>query len=211
MEINWYGHACFRLKDRNITVVCDPYDKLIGLTLPRLKADVVTVSHDAPGHSYVDGVKDYRQVFTGPGEYEVEGIFITGIATFHGKNDAGETEPNTIFLIEFPDLTVCHLGDLGHVLTEAQVEAMPDIDVLIVPVGGRHTLDATTAAEVISIIEPAIVIPMHYLMEDTPGHLDPVERFLKEMGIPAPEPISVLKISKSQLPEETQVVLMDPK
>ena len=211
MEINWYGHACFRLKDRNITVVCDPYDKNIGLALPRLKADVVTVSHDAPGHSFVDGVKEYRQVFAGPGEYEIEGVFITGIATFHGKNADGEAEPNTIFLFEFPDLTVCHLGDLGHALTEAQVEAMPDINVLIIPVGGRHTLDATLAAEVISIIEPAIVIPMHYQMEGTAGHLDPVERFLKEMGIPAPEPISVLKISKTQLPEETQVVLMDPK
>lgn len=209
MEINWYGHACFRLKDRNLTVVCDPYDKNVGLTLPRLKADVVTVSHDAPGHSFVDGVKEFRQVFAGPGEYEIEGVFITGIATFHGKNDRGESEPNTIFLFEFPDLTVCHLGDLGHALTEAQVEAMPDINVLIVPVGGRHTLDATLAAEVISIIEPAIVIPMHYQMEGTPGHLDPVERFLKEMGIPAPEPVSVLKVSRTQLPEETQVVLMD--
>ncbi|MCB0254334.1 MAG: MBL fold metallo-hydrolase [Anaerolineae bacterium] len=211
MEIIWYGHACFRLKDRNLTVICDPYDKSIGLPLPRHKADVVTVSHDAPGHSYVAGVKDYRQVFTGAGEYEIEGVFITGIATFHGKNGDGEAEPNTIFLFEFSDLTVCHLGDLGHVLTEAQVEAMPDIDVLIIPVGGRNTLDATLAAEVISIIEPSIVIPMHYHADDTPGHLEPVERFLKEMGIAAPEPVSVFKIGKTQLPEETQVVLMDPK
>lgn len=211
MEINWYGHACFRLKDRNLTVVCDPFDKNLGLPLPRLKADVVTVSHAALGHSNLEAVKDYRQVFSGPGEYEIEGVFITGIATFHGKNQSGEAEPNTIFLFEFPDLTVCHLGDLGHALTEAQVEAMPDINVLIIPVGGRNTLDASLASEVISVIEPAVVIPMHYYAEGTVGHLEPVERFLKEMGIPAPEPVSVLKLSRSQLPEETQVVLMDPR
>ena len=211
MEINWYGHACFRLKDRNLTVVCDPYDKSIGLILPRLKADIVTISHDAPGHSYAEAVKDTRKVFSGPGEYELEGVFITGIATFHGKDQAGVADPNTVFIFEFPEMTVAHLGDLGHVLTESQVEAMPNIDVLLVPVGGRHTLDAAMAAEVIGIVEPRVVIPMHYRMEGTPEHLDPLERFLKEMGVPAPEPIGVLRITKAQLPQETQVMVMEVK
>ncbi len=159
MEINWYGHACFRLKDRNLTIICDPYDKSIGLPLPRLKADIVTISHDAPGHSYIEAVKDARKVFSGPGEYEVEGVFITGIATTHGKNSSGAADPNTVFIFEFPEMTVAHLGDLGHVLTESQVEAMPNIDVLLIPVGGRYTLDAAMAAEVIGIVEPRIVIP----------------------------------------------------
>jgi len=167
LEINWYGHACFRLKDRNLTVVCDPYDKSIGLTLPRLRADVVTVSHQAPGHSYVDGVKEWRNVFSGPGEYEVENVFITGIPTYHGKDPDTASEPNTVFLFEFSDANVCHLGDLGHVLTESQVEALPGIDVLLIPVGGRNTLDASRAAEVISIVEPSIVVPMHYRMPGT--------------------------------------------
>ncbi|MER2599975.1 MAG: MBL fold metallo-hydrolase [Caldilineales bacterium] len=211
MEINWYGHACFRLKDRNLAVVCDPYDKTIGLTLPKLKADLVTLSHAAPGHSYAEGVKEWRKVFTGPGEYEVDSVFITGVASTHGKNAEGHADPNTIFIFEFPEMTVAHLGDLGHVLTQAQVEAMPNIDVLLVPVGGRYTLDAAMAAEVISIIEPRIVIPMHYRMEGTPEHLDPLERFLKEMGLPTPEPVSTLRITKAQLPEETQIVVMDIK
>ena len=211
MEINWFGHACFRLKDRNLTVVCDPYDKSIGLALPKLKADIVTISHDAPGHSYAEAVKEWRKVFSGPGEYEVEGVFITGIATFHGKDQAGRADPNTVFIFEFPEMTVAHLGDLGHVLTESQVEAIPNIDVLLVPVGGRHTLDAAMAAEVIGIVEPRIVIPMHYRMEGTAEHLDPMDRFLKEMGMPAPEPVSALRITKAQLPQETQVVLMDIK
>ncbi len=211
MEINWYGHACFRLKDRNLTVVCDPYDKSIGLTLPKLKADIVTLSHDAPGHSNAEAVKEWRKVFSGPGEYEVEGVFVTGIATSHGKNQAGAVDSNTVFVFEFSDMTVAHLGDLGHVLTEAQVEAIPNIDVLLVPVGGRRTLDAAMAAEVIGIVEPRIVIPMHYRMEGTPEHLDPLDRFLKEMGVPAPEPVSVLRISKAQLPQETQVIVMEVK
>lgn len=211
MEINWYGHACFRLKDRNLTIVCDPYDKSIGLALPRLKADIVTISHDAPGHSYAEAVKDWRKVFSGPGEYEVEGVFITGIATAHGKDQAGLADPSTVFIFEFPDMTVAHLGDLGHVLTESQVEAMPNIDVLLIPVGGQRTLDAAMAAEVIGIVEPRIVIPMHYRMEGTPEHLDSLDRFLKEMGVPAPEPVAALRITKAQLPEETQVVVMDVK
>jgi L-ascorbate metabolism protein UlaG (beta-lactamase superfamily) len=211
LEINWYGHACFRLKDRNLTVICDPYDKSIGLTLPRLKADIVTISHDASGHSYTEAVKEWRKVFSGPGEYEVEGVFITGIATSHGKNQHGTADPNTVFIFEFPEMTVAHLGDLGHVLTESQVEAMPNIDVLLAPVGGRHTLDAAMAAEVIGIVEPRIVIPMHYRMEGTLQHLDPLDRFLKEMGVPAPEPMGVLRITKAQLPQETQVMVMEVK
>jgi len=210
LEIKWYGHACFRLKDRNLTVVCDPYDKSLGLTLPRLRADLVTVSHEAPGHGYAQGVKDWRKVISGPGEYELNGIFITGISTFHGAAEEGATrEKNTVFLFEFPDASVCHLGDLGHILAEGQIEVLSDIDVLLIPVGGRQTLDAAKAAEVISIIEPKIVIPMHYRMPDTPMRLDPVDRFLKEMGVPAPEPVNSLRVTRSQLPEETQVVVME--
>lgn len=211
MEITWYGHACFRLRDRNLVVVCDPFDKSIGLPQPRLRADVVTISHQVPGHNYAEGVKGWRQVFSGPGEYEIEGVFITGIPTYHGADEGSGREPNTVFIFEFSDLTVCHLGDLGHVLTEVQVEAMPDIDVLLVPVGGRRTLDAARAAEVMSIVEPAIVIPMHFRMPHGPQRLDPVERFLKEMGVPAPDPLDSLRVSKGQLPEETQLVLMAPK
>lgn len=210
VEITWFGHSCFRLKDRDLTVVCDPYDKSLGLTLSRLRADLVTVSHDAPGHNAVDAVKDWRTVIRGPGEYELSGIFITGIPSYHGGKDQ-ENEPNTVFIFEFPDLTVCHLGDLGHVLSETQVEAMPKIDVLLAPVGGRHTLDAPKAAEVISYLEPGLVVPMHYQVEGTPLQLDPVERFLKEMGMPAPEPVGVLKVTRDQLPEETQVILMEAK
>ncbi|MEA3334511.1 MAG: MBL fold metallo-hydrolase [Chloroflexota bacterium] len=212
MEISWFGHTCFRLQDRILTVVCDPYDGSVGMSLPRLTADVVTISHGTNGHSNAKGVKNWRKVLSGPGEYEIEGVFITGIPTYHGTEESDSREPNTVFLFEYPDLNICHLGDLGHILKESEVEALPNIDVLMVPVGGRHTLDAAKAAEVISIIEPAIVIPMHFLMKTSEKQLESVDRFLKEMGVPAPEPIGSLKLTKkSQLPSETQVLLLTPR
>ena len=166
MEIEWYGQSCFRLREGASTIITDPYDKSIGYTMPKLRADLVTVSHDAPGHASVSAVKGEPKVVNRPGEYEVKGVFITGIQTWSGGGAKGEAkEENTVFVFEFGDLTVCHLGDLSKVLTQAQVESMPDVDVLMVPVGGGGALDADKAAEVISQLEPRIVIPMHYQTE----------------------------------------------
>ncbi len=211
MEITWYGHAAFRLRERDITVLTDPYDKSIGYTLPRIRADIVTVSHASPGHNHIAAVKGEPKVFEGPGEYEVGGIFITGIPSWHGRKRSGERLPNTIFLFEFDGLTVCHLGGLGQVPTQAQIEAMSAISVLLVPVGGSDNLDASEAAEVIGALEPSIVVPMMYRLPQLTIKLDPVSKFLKEMGLPEPEPQDVLKISKGSLPEETQVVVLAAK
>lgn len=215
MDITWFGHSCFRLRDRAGTVVTDPYGKDIGLLLPRVRADLVTVSHDAGDHNYVKGVKSGFKALTGPGEYEVSGVFVTGLELRGEKKKAkGPTERprNTVFLFEFEDLTVCHLGDLDHVPTQAQVEdALGEVDVLLIPVGGGESLNAAQASEVVSLLEPHIVIPMHYKVKDLTLKLDPVSRFLKEMGldnVPTQEP---LKVSRSGLPEETQVVLLELK
>lgn len=217
MEITWYGHACFRIREKQIVIVTDPYDKSIGYTLPRIRADIVTVSHDMPGHNYVQGVKGEPHVLSGPGEYEIAGVFVTGVSTLHHRprSDKGGRpalpEHNTMFVIEFDKLTVCHLGDLGEVPSQAQVESMSKIDILLIPVGGGATLDAARAAEVISLLEPSIVIPMHYQTPYTQLALDPVDKFLKEMGLPLPPAQEMLKISASELPEETQVVLLECK
>ncbi len=210
MEITWYGLACFRLKSRQLTIVADPYAPEVGLSLPTLRARVVTVSHDVPGHNYVKAVKGYEHVFDGPGEYEVNGVFITGVATYH-KGEPGQRERNTVFLYEFDDLSIGHLGDLGTMLDRRQIEAMNSPDVLLVPVGGGDILDASQAVEIITELEPRIVIPMHY---DQPGlafSLDPLEKFLKEMGAEPTEPLPSLKIKKSDLSgDETRVVLLAP-
>ncbi len=217
MEITWYGHSCFRLREKQMVIVTDPYDKSIGYTLPRLRADIVTISHASPGHSGEQSIKGDPKVLTGPGEYEIGGIFITGISTLHApvKQEKGGRpalpEHNTVFVFEFDKLTVCHLGDLGQVPSQAQVEAMPKVDVLLAPVGGGATLDAARAAEVISLLEPSLVIPMHYQTPYYSGKLEPVEKFLKEMGLPEPSVQEMLKITAADLPEETQIVLLECK
>ncbi len=212
MDIDWYGQSCFRLREGSITIVTDPYDKSIGYTLPKLRADLVTVSHDAPGHAYAAGIKGDPKVLNRPGEYEVKGVFISGIQTWRGAGAQGEAkEENTVFVFEFGDLTLCHLGDLSKPLTQAQVEAMPDVHILLAPVGGGSALDADRAAEVISQLEPRIVIPMHYRTEFCTLKLDPLTKFLKEMGVTEHAPQEALKVSRASLPEETQVIVLECK
>jgi L-ascorbate metabolism protein UlaG (beta-lactamase superfamily) len=214
MEISWYGHACFRLRDRGATLVTDPYDKSLGLPLPRLKADIVTVSHPSPHHNYVEGVKDVVRVIDGPGEYELKEVFITGIRlTSPRKNGQEDGAPyqNNVFVVYMEDIAICHLGDLNHIPTQQQVEDLGSIDVLMIPVGGNQALNAAQAAEVISLIEPYIVIPMHYSLPELAIQLDPVSKFLKEMGVANTEAINTLKLTKTTLPEETQIILLEPK
>jgi L-ascorbate metabolism protein UlaG (beta-lactamase superfamily) len=235
MEITWFGHSCFRLRDRGATVVTDPFDKSLGYPLPRIRADIVTVSHDHPHHNYLNAVKGEFKIVNSPGEYEIKSVFITGIATYPSqrrrKNAGdGDSRRNIILVFQFNGLTVCHLGDLAQVPTQTQVEALSNVDVLMVPVGGGMSLNAVQAAEVISLIEPYIVIPMHYTVPPVTGtgavrgktssgsssrsgtvKLDKVDKFLKEMGVPRVEPVDVLKVTSSSLPQETQVVVLNPR
>ena len=209
MEITWYGLSCFRLRDRALTIITDPYDPSVGLTLPRLRAAVVTVSHDAAGHNNVSAVRGHEHVFDGPGEYEVKGVFITGVATHH-KGKVGQRERNTAFLFDFGDISVAHLGDLGAPLDREQIELLSGAGVLLVPVGGGDALDAARAAEVVTALEPSIIIPMHYAQPGLKLKLKPVQQFLKEMGVPAPEVMPSLKITKGDLRGgETQVILLE--
>ena len=214
VEITWLGHSCFRLRDRAATAVTDPYGKDMGLILPRVRADIVTVSHDADDHNFTRGVKGDFQVLSGPGEYEVSSVFVTGLELRGGKPKKEVTPAlrNTVFLFEFDDLTVCHLGDLNIVPTQAQVEeALGEVDVLLIPVGGGESLNASQASEVVSLLEPHIVIPMHYKVPGVESKLDPVSKFLKEMGLDKVPPQELLKVSRGGLPDETQVVLLELK
>lgn len=209
MEIIWYGLACFRFKSRQLTIVVDPYAPQLGLTLPSLRAQIVTISHDVPGHNFIKAVKGYEHVFDGPGEYEVNNVFITGVATHH-KGEPGQRERNTAFLYEFDDLSICHLGDLGEALDRKQIEALNSPDVLLIPVGGGDILDAAMAVEVITELEPRIVIPMHYQQPGLKLSLDPLEKFLKELGVEATPPEASLKLRKADLQnDETRVVLLE--
>ena len=209
MEITWYGHACFRLHERGgPTIVTDPYDNSVGYTLPRLKADIVTISHDHGDHNHVKGVGGRPKLLTIPGEYEIQQVFITGIPTYHDQKKGKERGRNTIFLFNFDGLTVCHLGDLGHVLNQSQAEASESVDILLIPVGGGATLTAARAAEVVSLLEPRIVVPMHYKTEAINSRFSTVHPFLKEIGSEGSTPRESLKVTRANLPEETEVVLL---
>jgi len=207
MEINWYGMSCFRLKERNMaTVVTDPYDGNVGLPPLKLSADVVTVSHNAEGHNHTDAVGGYDFALTGPGEYEIGGVFITGISTAHEPR----TKPNVLYMFNYEGVTIAHLGDMAKVPTQTQIEALEQVNVLLVPVGGGNSLNAAQAAELVSMLEPNIVVPMHYQIPALILKLDGVERFLNEMGVTDPTEDDSLKVSSTSASEETEVVLLKP-
>ncbi|HLG50611.1 MAG TPA: MBL fold metallo-hydrolase [Chloroflexota bacterium] len=212
MEITWHGHAHFRLRGREGTVVTDPTFRSGGGASGRMAIDVVTVSHAHPAHCQVAQLGGEPMVLTGPGEYEVKGIVITGIQTFHDAERGRKRGKNTVFRIELDDLVVCHLGDLGHVLTSDQIDQIGNnVDVLFVPVGGGGTIDASQAIEVISLLDPRLVIPMHYRVNDLDLRLDTVDRFLREMGVTGVEAEPRLTVTRTSLPEETSVVVLQPR
>ena len=211
MDIDWFGQSCFRIREGNVTAITDPYDRSIGYSLPRLRADIVTVSHDAPGHSAAAAIKGEPKVLARPGEYEVKNIFITGVPTAHDKRGGKDRGANTVYVFDLDGLTICHLGDLGHVPTQPQAEALGNVSILLVPVGGVSTIGAGEAAEIVSMLEPQIVIPMHFAHPDLKFKLDTATKFFKEMGIKVPAPVPSFKVTKDSLPEETQVVLLEAK
>ena len=215
MDITYLGHSSFRLKDRNASLVTDPFDpKMVGLKYAGIKADIVTVSHDHADHNKSDLVKEVKKVISGPGEYEVMGVSILGIPSYHDGLKGELRGKNTIYVIEMDEIRIAHLGDLGHTLDDKKVEEVGNIDILMVPVGGEFTISSTQAVEVVQSIDPSIIIPMHYyhagLSEDKFGKLTGVDKFLGEIGIPV-EKMERLVLKKSDLVEDKKVIVLDIK
>jgi len=209
MDISWLGHSCFRVRGSHATVITDPYAPGLGYSLGKPTARIVTVSHQHEGHSYVQGIGGEPRQVTGPGEYEISGVLIIGIATFHDAEKGKKRGRNTVYVMQIDEVSVCHLGDLGHLLTAEQVEEIGDVDVLLLPVGGVSTIDASMAAKVVRQLEPKVVIPMHYKTQALSWELEPVERFLKEIGVEQITPQPKLSVTRSSLPVSTQVFLLD--
>jgi L-ascorbate metabolism protein UlaG (beta-lactamase superfamily) len=209
MEITWLGHSCFRLRGRQTTIVMDPCPPSIGYQIGRPSAHIVTVSHQHEDHNYTQGVTGGPRVLDAPGEYDIGGAYLTAIPTYHDGRKGAARGPNLVFLVEMEGLTLCHLGDLGHLPTPEQVELLSGVDVLFVPVGGHTTLDGAQAAEVVSLLEPKVVIPMHYRTRACRLSLDSLDRFLKEMDVEAAEPQKRLSLTAGSLPESTEVVVLD--
>lgn len=210
MEITWLGSACFRLRGKEAAIINDPPTPRNGAAGAKLTADVVTVSHQHAGHNYTAVVSGDYRLLDGPGEYEVAGIFIQGVPSYHDELQGKDRGKNVIFRFDLDDVSVCHLGDLGHTLSSSQAEAIGTVDVLLVPVGGKSTINGAQAAEVASLLEPRIVIPMHY-NNGAPGaeQLETVDRFCKEMGAAAVKPQPRINVTRSNLPANRQVVLLE--
>lgn len=208
MDINWLGHSCFRIKGKEAIVITDPCPPDTGYSLSKLRADIVTVSHSHSDHSYVQAIEGEYKVVKGPGEYELKGVFVTGISTFHDNSQGSERGKNTVYLLEMDGVTLCHLGDIGQSLTSALEEELGDIGVLFLPVGGRTTIDVSVAAEIVRSLAPKIVIPMHYKTPVLPKDFETLDKFLKQMGIKEVAPQPKLLVNRANLPPSTQVVVL---
>jgi len=209
MKIFWYGHSCFKITTKQAIIALDPFGKEVGLRPPRFQADIVTVSHDHYDHNNTSSLQGNPFVIDGPGEYELKGVAIQGVDSFHDQKQGKERGLNTIFVIEAEDLKVCHLGDFGQKeLTNGQLDKLGQVDILMVPVGGVYTIDAEQAVNIINQIEPKIVIPMHYKIPKLKVKLKGLEEFLEEIGVKE-EIVEQLIIKKKDLPkEETKLVIM---
>ena len=209
MDIIWLGYSCFRIKGKEVTIITDPYPPGMGYSLGRPQANIVTVSHLHPGHSYTQAVSGDYKVIKGPGEYELKETFITGIASWHDNDKGEKLGKNTIYVLEMDGLTLCHLGDLGHQLSSELTEDVGDIDVLFLPVGGVSTIGGSMAAEIVRRLTPKVAIPMHYKTSTLKKDLEPVDKFLKEMGIKEIASQPKLSVSRTNVPASTQVVVLE--
>jgi len=213
MILTWLGHSCFKLQDKigsgGVTVVTDPFGKQFGLKLPNCEADIVPISHNHEDHNNVAALRGNPFVINCAGEYDIKNVLIEGIDSFHDDVQGAERGNNLIFRLEIDDISVVHLGDLGQPLDSGQLEKLAGTDILLIPVGGKYTLDAKKAVEVIAQIEPRIIVPMHYQTDELKIEgLDGVDKFIKEIGL-SPSYEEKLKISKKDLPvEDMELVIL---
>jgi L-ascorbate metabolism protein UlaG (beta-lactamase superfamily) len=208
MEITWYGRACFRLKGREATVISDPCPPSTGFVAGKHDVDLLTISHAHPDHAYTRSITA-GLTLTRPGEYEYRDLLVTGVRAFHDGERGQQRGENMIFAVEIDGVHVCHLGDLGHLLSEEQLAELGPIDVLLVPVGGNFTISPAEAAEVVAQVSPKIVIPMHFAVDGASADLLGPERFLHELAVSEPIRQPKAVVHASSLPEESQVVLLE--
>ncbi|OGN10038.1 MAG: hypothetical protein A3J46_04225 [Candidatus Yanofskybacteria bacterium RIFCSPHIGHO2_02_FULL_41_11] len=208
MTIMWFGQSCFRIETKEGSILIDPFSKEIGLRPPKIKDDLVLVTHDHHDHNNVADANPEAFIIKNPGEYEKQGIAVHGILAYHDKSEGKERGLNTIYIIKAEEMTICHLGDLGQEkLSDEQVQAIGDIDILMIPVGGTYTINSKEAVAVISQIEPKIIMPMHYKTPDLKVDIESADKFIKELGL-TPEKTDKFKMVKKNLPTEEMKLIV---
>jgi L-ascorbate metabolism protein UlaG (beta-lactamase superfamily) len=208
MIITWLGHSCFLLKsDRGLTVLLDPFfEDSVGYPLPEIKADVVLISHDHTDHNNASAGGESSEVITGPGGHSKLGLSIKGIESYHDREKGRLRGKNTIFCFQMDGINICHLGDLGHILSRAQIDEIGPVDLLFLPVGGRYTIDARGGDEVMEQLHPALIVPMHYRTARLSFELDGLDDFLK--GKKEVSRHDVLHLTKKDLAGEGRIAVL---
>jgi L-ascorbate metabolism protein UlaG (beta-lactamase superfamily) len=210
LEITWLGHSCFRIKGKEATVVFDPCSPDYGYTLQKVQADIVLISHEHPGHNYLDGIAGTFKTVRSPGEYELRGIFIKAVRSFHDVEKGALLGKNVVYVVEIDGIRFCHLGDLGHPPAPELIDEMNDIQVLMIPVGVKSTLPIASAIEIIRAVTPKVVLPMHYKTAKSTRELEPVEHFLKDLGVKDLVPQPKMNLTRANLPVDMQTILLEP-
>lgn len=214
MNIVWYGHSCFKIQGKDVSLITDPFGKETGLKPPATSADIVTISHESPSHNNRDAVKGEPFVIDGPGEYEIKKVVVKGVDSLSCDKQGQLSEENTIFVINMEDIRICHLGDLGEKsLSVDQLHMIGEVDILLIPIGGVCTLNAKEAESIIGQIEPRVIIPMHYKLPGVKGDLEKLEDinlFCQNHNLNMKETVSKVSFKKKDLPEEEpQYIIMD--
>lgn len=227
MVINWYGLSSFNISTGKFTLVTDPFSKSVGLTPVRVQTNVAVISNiedenynnksslGGPASASRSEAGEDTFVIDGPGEFDVQGLFVRGIPAFGNTKDAKNEnyDPTTLYSILMEDIRLGFLGSLKQKeLTDKQLEDLGNVDILFVPVGGNTVCDAEEAVNIVSQVEPSIVVPMHYHQKGLKTKLDPVDKFLKEIGSDS-KPEDKLTVKKSDFSDEdvkTKIVLLDP-
>ncbi len=207
MKVKWFGQASFLMEsEKGIRIVTDPFASSLGYKAPSIEADVVTVSHEHYDHNATEEVAGNPEIVRGTGEREIKGIIIRGVSTFHDKARGRERGTNTVFSFKIDGVKIVHLGDLGHILTQEEIKAIGEVDILLIPVGGTFTIDAQEANEVVKQLKPKITIPMHYKTPAIDLPIEGVEGFLS--GKKNIERRKELEISKEELPKEEKTIIL---
>ncbi|OGK14030.1 hypothetical protein A3H80_00995 [Candidatus Roizmanbacteria bacterium RIFCSPLOWO2_02_FULL_37_19] len=215
MDIKYLGHSSFFIRGQKGKVVTDPYDPaMMARKFPKVEADIVTISHEHQDHNAARLIEGNPLVVNLPGEYEKNGVRIYGFDTYHDKNQGSERGINTLYKIEIDDISILHCGDLGHVLSNELIEQIDGVDILMIPVGGFYTIGPDEASDIVSKIEPAVVIPMHYktdigFTKNIMDKLSPVSDFIQAVGVSGIEPVNKFSIKKQDIGEEMSVVVME--
>ena len=215
MKIKWYGHAAFLItSDQGTKIIIDPYEPgAFGGQLSYGKindqADIVITSHDHADHNYTNGLPGKPQVVKGSGSQTIVGIPIKGIATFHDASKGSERGANTIFTLTIDHIQLCHLGDLGHLLSDKQLAEIGPVDILLIPVGGFFTIDPIEATRVADQIKPKVLIPMHFKTEKCGFPITPLEDFLKGKTNTRRPKTNEAPFDKATLPQQMEIVVLE--